>query len=57
MSSKKFEDNDLLELFNYVELDDKEENLEFEMDDLRKKALKKRIMKQVKNESRHKKFS
>lgn len=57
MSSKKFEDNDLLELFNYVEFDDKEENLEFEMDDLRKKALKKRIMKQVKNESRHKKFS
>lgn len=49
MDKEIFEEKDILELFNYINIDkDEEENLDLNMDDLRKKRLKKNLLKQVK---------
>ncbi len=49
MNKDIFEEKDILELFNYINIDkDEEENLDLNMDDLRKKRLKKNLLKQVK---------
>ncbi len=49
MNKEIFEEKDILELFNYINIDkDEDENLDLYMDDLRKKRLKKNLLKQVK---------
>lgn len=49
MNKDIFEEKDILELFNYINIDkDEEENLDLNMDDLRKKRLKKNLLKQIK---------
>ncbi|EPY6470406.1 DUF4179 domain-containing protein [Clostridium sporogenes] len=60
MNKDIFEEKDILELLNCINIDkDEEENLDLNMDDLRKKRLKKNLLKQVKckksrNSFRHK---
>ncbi|KYN78547.1 hypothetical protein A0J52_04490 [Clostridium sporogenes] len=57
MNKDIFEEKDILELFNYINIDkDEEENLDLNMDDLRKKRLKKNLLKQVKGKRTKKNF-
>ncbi|HBJ2609019.1 hypothetical protein CJF15_07465 [Clostridium botulinum] len=57
MNKDIFEEKDILELFNYINIDkDEEENLDLNMDDLRKKRLKKNLLKQVKGKKTSKGF-
>ncbi|EPY2280574.1 DUF4179 domain-containing protein [Clostridium sporogenes] len=57
MNKEIFEEKDILELFNYINIDkDEEENLDLNMDDLRKKRLKKNLLKQVKGKRTKKSF-
>ncbi|CAM2737364.1 DUF4179 domain-containing protein [Clostridium sporogenes] len=57
MNKEIFEEKDILELFNYINIDkDEEENLDSNMDDLRKKRLKKNLLKQVKGKRAKKNF-
>lgn len=57
MNKEIFEEKDILELFNYINIDkDEEENLDLNMDDLRKKRLKKNLLKQVKGKRAKKNF-
>lgn len=57
MNKDIFEEKDILELFNYINIDkDEEENLDLNMDDLRKKRLKKNLLKQVKGKRAKKNF-
>ncbi|EJO5349044.1 DUF4179 domain-containing protein [Clostridium botulinum] len=57
MNKEIFEEKDILELFNYINIDkDEEENLDINMDDLRKKRLKKNLLKQVKGKKDKKSF-
>ncbi|WP_251861706.1 DUF4179 domain-containing protein [Clostridium sp. Marseille-Q2269] len=51
MNRDIFEDKDILELFNYINMDknEDEEKQDLNMDDLRKKRLKKNLLKQVKD--------
>ncbi len=59
MNRDIFDEKDMLELFNYVGIADKEKEDDYtdlKMDDLRKKRLKKDLLKYVKNESSLRKF-
>ncbi|KEI97841.1 DUF4179 domain-containing protein [Clostridium botulinum] len=57
MNKDIFEEKDILELFNYINIDkDEEENLDLNMDDLRKKRLKKNLLKQIKGKKIKKGF-
>ncbi|QDY21007.1 hypothetical protein CGQ39_08540 [Clostridium botulinum] len=57
MNKEIFEEKDILELFNYINIDkDEDENLDLYMDDLRKKRLKKNLLKQVKGKRTKKNF-
>lgn len=57
MNKDIFEEKDILELFNYINIDkDEEENLDLNMDDLRKKRLKKNLLKQVKGKKARNSF-
>ncbi|WP_434291033.1 DUF4179 domain-containing protein [Clostridium botulinum] len=57
MNKDIFEEKDILELFNYINIDkDEKENLDLNMDDLRKKRLKKNLLKQVKGKRAKKNF-
>ncbi|MGO5065000.1 MULTISPECIES: DUF4179 domain-containing protein [unclassified Clostridium] len=57
MNKEIFEEKDILELFNYINIDkDEEENLDLNMDDLSKKRLKKNLLKQVKGKRTKKNF-
>ncbi len=57
MNKDAFEEKDILELFNYINIDkDEEENLDLNMDNLRKKRLKKNLLKQVKGKRTKKGF-
>jgi len=57
MNRDIFDENDMLELFNYIGIDDKEDDdIDLKMDDLRKKRLKKNLLKQIKNKNSVKKF-
>ncbi|KOR26721.1 DUF4179 domain-containing protein [Clostridium sporogenes] len=57
MNKEIFEEKDILELFNYINIDkDEEETLDLNMDDLRKKRLKKNLLKQVKGKRAKKNF-
>ncbi|MCR1975721.1 DUF4179 domain-containing protein [Clostridium sporogenes] len=57
MNKDIFEEKDILELFNYINIDkDEEENLDLNMDDLRKKRLRKNLLKQVKGKKAKKSF-
>lgn len=57
MNKDIFEEKDILELFNYINIDkDEEENLDLNMDNLRKKKLKKNLLKQVKGKRTRKSF-
>ncbi|KRU24567.1 hypothetical protein VT91_33310 [Clostridium sporogenes] len=55
MNKDIFEEKDILELFNYINIDkDEEKNLDLNMDNLRKKRLKKNLLKQVKGKKTRK---
>lgn len=57
MNKEIFEEKDILELLNYINIDkDEEENLDLNMDDLIKKRLKKNLLKQVKGKRAKKNF-
>ncbi|APH14881.1 hypothetical protein NPD5_395 [Clostridium sporogenes] len=57
MNKDIFEEKDILELFNYINIDkDEEENLDLNMDNLRRKKLKKNLLKQVKGKRTRKSF-
>lgn len=57
MNKEIFEEKDILELLNCINIDkDEEENLDLNMDDLRKKRLKKNLLKQVKGKRAKKNF-
>ncbi|KEI89532.1 hypothetical protein CF095_14865 [Clostridium botulinum] len=57
MNKDIFEEKEILELLNCINIDkDEEENLDLNMDDLRKKRLKKNLLKQVKGKRAKKNF-
>ncbi|GAE02177.1 ecf-type sigma factor negative effector [Clostridium botulinum B str. Osaka05] len=57
MNKDIFEEKDILELLNCINIDkDEEENLDLNMDNLRKKKLKKNLLKQVKGKRTKKNF-
>lgn len=58
MNRDVFDEKDMLELFNYVGIDEKEkeDDADLKMDDLRKKRLRKNLLKQVKSKDSIRKF-
>ncbi len=57
MNKDIFEEKDILELLNCINIDkDEEENLDLNMDNLRKKKLKKNLLKQVRGKRTKKNF-
>lgn len=57
MNRDVLDEKDILELFNYIEKDDKEdERVDLKMNDLRKKKLRKNLLKQVKGKNSIKNF-
>ncbi|NMM62200.1 DUF4179 domain-containing protein [Clostridium sp. P21] len=58
MNRDIFDEKDMLELLNYIDMDDKEnyEDGSLKMDDLRKKRLKKNLLKNIKDKNSVRKF-
>lgn len=57
MNRDVLDEKDMLELFNYISNDDKEdERVDLKMNDLRKKKLRKNLMKQINSEGKARKF-
>ncbi|WML36207.1 DUF4179 domain-containing protein [Clostridium sp. OS1-26] len=57
MNRDVLDEGDMLELFNYISKDDKEdERVDLKMNDLRKKKLRKNLMKQINSECKVRKF-
>lgn len=58
MNRDMFDEKDMLELFNYINIDDKEneEDEDLKMDDLRRKRLRKNLLKQIKGKDSVRKF-
>ncbi|MFL0196299.1 DUF4179 domain-containing protein [Clostridium sp. WILCCON 0269] len=57
MNRDIFDEKDILQLFNYMDAEDREEDdTDFKIDDLRKKRLRRNLLKQVKDKNSIKKF-
>lgn len=58
MNRDVLNEKDILELFNYISIEDKEneDDIDLKMDDLRKKRLRKNLMKQIKDKNSSRKF-